>query len=77
MKTLCAAILLAALLFQIDAVRAAPLAPPPRLPDNIIVVKDGCGVGFERIPGGACRAASEGPCAHADIRAQMPARLSP
>jgi hypothetical protein len=61
MKTLFAAILLAALSFQIDAVRAAPLAPLSITADSVIVVKDGCGVGFERVPGGACRPQAKGP----------------
>ena len=61
MKTLCAAILLAALSFQIDAVHAAPLAPLSVSADNIIMVKDGCGVGFQRVPGGACRPQPKGP----------------
>ncbi|WP_424630907.1 hypothetical protein [Bradyrhizobium sp. SYSU BS000235] len=66
MKTLCAAILFAALLFQVDAVRAAPLAPLSISTgsfsiDGVIVVKDGCGVGFERVPGGACRPQPKGP----------------
>ncbi len=61
MKTLFAAILLATLLFQADAVRAAPLAPLSMPADTIIVVKDGCGVGFQRVPGGACRPQPKGP----------------
>lgn len=61
MKTLFAAILLAALSFQIDAVRAAPLAPLSMPMSNIIAVKDGCGVGFQRVPGGACRPQPKGP----------------
>jgi hypothetical protein len=61
MKTLCAAILLAAMLFQVNAARAAPLAPLSMPADNLIVVKDGCGVGFQRVPGGACRPQPKGP----------------
>jgi hypothetical protein len=66
MKTLLAAIVLAALLFQIDAVQAAPLAPlsistDSLSTDTIIAVKDGCGVGFQRVPGGACRPQPKGP----------------
>jgi hypothetical protein len=61
MKTLYAAILLAALSFQGGAVRAAPIAPLSMPGDTIIVVKDGCGVGFQRVPGGACRPQPKGP----------------
>ena len=61
MKALIAAILLAALPFQIGAVRAAPLAPLSMPADTIIAVKDGCGVGFQRVPGGACRPQPKGP----------------
>lgn len=61
MKALFAAILFATLLFQVDAVRAAPLAPLSIATDAFIVVKDGCGVGFQRVPGGACRPQPKGP----------------
>jgi hypothetical protein len=61
MKTLCAAILFGALLFQVDAVRAAPLVPLSMPTSSIIAVKDGCGVGFQRVPGGACRPQPKGP----------------
>lgn len=61
MKTLFAAILFATLLFQADAVRATPLAPLSMPADTITVVKDGCGVGFQRVPGGACRPQPKGP----------------
>jgi hypothetical protein len=61
MKTLVAAVLLATLMFQIDAVHAAPLAPLSISTDNVITVKDGCGVGFQRVPGGACRPQPKGP----------------
>lgn len=61
MKTLFAAILFATLLFHVDTVRAAPLAPLSISTDTIIVVKDGCGVGFQRVPGGACRPQPKGP----------------
>jgi hypothetical protein len=63
MKTLLAAVVLATLLFQIDAVRAAPLSISTNsiTTDTTIAVKDGCGVGFQRVPGGACRPQPQGP----------------
>lgn len=63
MKMLLAAMLLvaAALLLQ-SAAQAAPLAPLAlETTPNIVLVKDGCGIGFHRLPSGVCRPQPDGP----------------
>jgi hypothetical protein len=62
MKTLLAAILLAAATLPGNTARAAPLAPIAlSAPVNLVTVKDGCGVGFHRLSSGVCRPQPEGP----------------
>lgn len=60
MRTLLAAFLLATALLPIGAVDAMPLAPI--IPStSIVIVKDGCGVGFHRLSDGTCRPQAKGP----------------
>lgn len=60
MKTFLAAILLATALLPIGAVDAMPLAPITPS-SGIVMVKDGCGVGFHRLSDGSCRPQAKGP----------------
>jgi hypothetical protein len=62
MKTLLAAALMMVLLGAAGPVRAAPLAPyAPKLPSDLVMVAEGCGVGFHRGPNGVCRPQAKGP----------------
>ncbi len=61
-KTLVAAVLLSAALSFSDGARAAPFTPPAfDISAEIIAVKDGCGIGFQRLSSGVCRPQPEGP----------------
>jgi len=62
MKTRVAAAAVAASLLWIGAAQAAPIAPVTiDMSSAVITVKDGCGIGFQRLPSGACRPQPEGP----------------
>jgi hypothetical protein len=62
MKTLLAAALLAIVALPINAARAAPLAPLTfQTTADVVTVKDGCGIGFHRLPSGVCRPQPDGP----------------
>lgn len=60
MKTFLAAVFLAAL--WLSPVQAMPLAASAVTPHaDIVMVKDGCGVGFHRLSSGVCRPQQDGP----------------
>lgn len=62
MKMLLAAGLLGAMLLPSHGALAAPLSPLAiKTSADVITVKDGCGVGFQRLPSGICRPQPEGP----------------
>lgn len=62
MKTLCAAVLLAATMLGAGAAQAMPLASPAAAArGDVVMVKDGCGVGFHRLSSGICRPQPQGP----------------
>lgn len=62
MKTLFATALTMVFLAGAGAVQAAPLAPlASKLPSDIVMVAEGCGVGFHRGPNGVCRPQAKGP----------------
>ena len=62
MKALLAAIILAAALLPSGGAEASPLVPLAlETPSSVIPVKDGCGVGFQRLSSGVCRPQPEGP----------------
>ena len=62
MKTLLAAALMTAFLGGAGFVQAAPLAPlAPELPSDLMMIAEGCGVGFHRGPNGVCRPQAKGP----------------
>jgi hypothetical protein len=62
MKTLLAVPLTMVLLCGAGTVQAAPLAPPAaKLPSGLVLVAEGCGVGFHRGPNGVCRPQAKGP----------------
>jgi len=62
MKTLLAAALMMVLLGGAGPVRAVPLAPyAPELPSDLVMIAEGCGVGFHRGPNGVCRPQAKGP----------------
>lgn len=62
MRMLLAAVLLGAALSPGDSARAAPLFPLAfNISADVITVKDGCGVGFQRLSSGVCRPQPEGP----------------
>ena len=45
-----------------SAAHAAPIAPRAGdAPAALVLVKDGCGIGFHRLPSGVCRPQPEGP----------------
>lgn len=61
MKAICAAALLTIAL-SAGAVQAMPLASPAvPMRADVLQVKDGCGIGFHRLPSGVCRPQPEGP----------------
>lgn len=60
MKMLLTAVVLAVTMPGVGAVQAMPLASPAPASD-VVAVKDGCGIGFHRLPGGVCRPQPEGP----------------
>lgn len=62
MKALLAAALLTIVLFPVDAAQSAPLAPLTiETAASVVMVKDGCGVGFHRLSSGVCRPQPDGP----------------
>lgn len=61
MRLVLAAIFLAAAL-SVATVQAMPSASPaPATANDVLMVKDGCGIGFHRLSSGACRPQPEGP----------------
>lgn len=62
MRMLLVAILLGAMLLPGDGAQAAPLAPLTiNASADVVIVKDGCGIGFHRLSSGVCRPQPEGP----------------
>jgi hypothetical protein len=62
MKTLLTVPLAMVLLCGAGTVQAAPLAPfAPGIPSDLVLVAEGCGVGFHRGPNGVCRPQAKGP----------------
>lgn len=62
MKTLLAATLLTLAVLPLGAAQSAPLAPVAvEITADVVMVKDGCGVGFHRLSSGVCRPQPDGP----------------
>jgi len=62
MKLFAAAAVLGVSLLFVGQVQAAPLAPVAiSMSSSVIAVKDGCGIGFQRLSNGVCRPQPEGP----------------
>lgn len=62
MTGLSAVVLLLTVALMACSARAAPMMPAaPHAPAALIVVKDGCGVGFHRLADGSCRPQPKGP----------------